>query len=100
MLPSEFYAARPSDRLAMLALQQLEEGTHAGCGRPIEEAFSKKMADGGYELEVHTCQACAAMAKATNGNNPEVKLEPGDFVVPIAAVDWKTGEELPPEQWK
>lgn len=83
----------------MLALQQLEEGTHNGCGRPIEEAFSTKMADGGYELKRHTCQACAAMQAATQGSKPAITLEPGEFLVPIAAVDWRTGETLPEEEW-
>ena len=63
MAPSTFFDLSTADRMAMVALEQIDRDTCNGCGHPLSETTDPEaMTD--YMARSVVCHACKALAKA------------------------------------
>lgn len=90
MAPSQFFALTSADRLAMVALHDLDAST-CSCGQPWEESTQTEAATD-YHVKGIVCHACAALSRAQ-----EKSKTPGEHLLVRKVWDHRTDEWLVPE---
>lgn len=63
MTPSRFFDLPSNDRLAMVALEQIESDKCGGCGHPLSETTDPEAVTD-YRGKAVTCHGCVALGKA------------------------------------